>query len=228
MSALGAFATEAGALASHARVPLPFTLQALPTNASAHEAKAESEARPLLPRVSLGDELATRECLQRYGNLVWSLARKYAASRAEDATQEVFLELWKHADRFDPARGSEVTFVAMLARRRLVDARRAELRIRKRHAANEVEVLHVSEVVEANLEWTPDARIAVDVLRELPLIQQQAITLSVVDQASHGEIAESLNLPLGSVKSYIRRGLDAIRTRVEARRTPLSPAKETL
>ncbi|MEO1237988.1 MAG: sigma-70 family RNA polymerase sigma factor, partial [Planctomycetota bacterium] len=69
-------------------------------------------------------------CLDRYSGLVWSLARRTlgAGPEAEDAVQEVFVELWRKADRFDPAKGKEATFIAVLTRRRLID------RLRRRRA----------------------------------------------------------------------------------------------
>ena len=81
---------------------------------------------PLLHRVAAGEALAVRECLARYGGLVWSLARRYSPSpaEAEDAAQEIFLDLWRSAARFDPRQASETTYVALIARRRLVDRQR--------------------------------------------------------------------------------------------------------
>ena len=70
----------------------------------------------LLPRVAQGDRAALNECIQRYGSLVWSLARRASpsASDAEDAVQEIFVEVWKSASRFDPRIAGESTFVAMI------------------------------------------------------------------------------------------------------------------
>ncbi len=84
----------------------------------------------LLPRIAAGDPDAVQACIRRYGGLVWSLALRMSRSRedAEDAVQEIFISLWKSADRFDPSRATEVTFIAMVARRRLIDRRRAAQR----------------------------------------------------------------------------------------------------
>ena len=73
--------------------------------------------------MAAGDPLAVQECLDAYGGLVWSLARRMFQSRddAEDAVQEIFVDIWRNADRFDPAQASETTFIAMIARRRLID-----------------------------------------------------------------------------------------------------------
>jgi len=71
-----------------------------------------------------------RACLDSFGPLVWSLARKYTPTQAdaEDAVQDIFLDLWRSASRYDPERSSEPAFVAMIARRRLVDLRRRRAR----------------------------------------------------------------------------------------------------
>ena len=81
----------------------------------------------ILQRVAAGDMAAMQECIDRYGGLVWSLARRLSLSpaEAEDGVQEAFIELWKHAERFDPEVASETTFVSMIARRRLIDRRRS-------------------------------------------------------------------------------------------------------
>ena len=78
---------------------------------------------PILARIAAGDSAAVEECMVEYGGLVWSLARRLSPSNAdaEDAVQEIFVELWKNASRFDSAKASEKTFIAMIAKRRLID-----------------------------------------------------------------------------------------------------------
>ena len=85
---------------------------------------------PLLPRIANGETAAIDECLDRYGGLVWSLARRLSPSPsdAEDAVQEIFVDIWRNASRFREDVASEVTFVAMLARRRLVSRMRRSQR----------------------------------------------------------------------------------------------------
>ncbi len=84
----------------------------------------------VLQRIASGDPAAVRECIDQYGPLVWSLARRLSrtASDAEDATQEIFLDIWRSAGRFDASQGSDKVFIAMIARRRLID------RLRKKSA----------------------------------------------------------------------------------------------
>src|SRR5580698_11098039 len=77
----------------------------------------------MLQRIASGDSAAVRECIDEYGPLVWSIARRLSRtpSDAEDATQEIFLDIWRSAGRFDESQGSDKVFIAMIARRRLID-----------------------------------------------------------------------------------------------------------
>ncbi|MCB1037310.1 MAG: sigma-70 family RNA polymerase sigma factor, partial [Acidobacteria bacterium] len=85
----------------------------------------ETDKSPLLPAIAAGDGRAVQELLDRYKGLIWWLARQLVPGpEAEDAVQEVFVELWTHADRYDPSQSSESAFVAMVARRRFIDRRR--------------------------------------------------------------------------------------------------------
>jgi RNA polymerase sigma factor (sigma-70 family) len=166
---------------------------------------------PLLPRIANGDERAVRECVQRYGALVWSLARRWSSDAldAEDAVQEVFIDLWRTASRFDIARASEAGWVAMIARRRLID------RARRRQRTPEVEAFPTDFDVADEGAESPDEEIdresraerARAVLRSLPPAQRQLLELSLLDGKTHDEIARETSLPLGTVKSHIRRGL---------------------
>ncbi|HTK36951.1 MAG TPA: sigma-70 family RNA polymerase sigma factor, partial [Pyrinomonadaceae bacterium] len=80
-------------------------------------------AQAILQRIAAGDRTAVQDCLDTYGGLVWSIARKMLRSNedTEDAVQEIFVDIWKNAERYDDAQSSETTFIAMIARRRLID-----------------------------------------------------------------------------------------------------------
>ena len=72
----------------------------------------------MLQRIASGDSAAVRECIDQYGPLVWSIARRLSRtpSDAEDATQEIFLDIWRSAGRYDASQGSDKVFIAMIAR----------------------------------------------------------------------------------------------------------------
>ena len=165
-------------------------------------------AEAILQRIADGDQNAVQECLNSYGGLVWSLARRMLRSQedAEDAVQEIFLDIWKNAARFDPAQASETTFVAMIARRRLID----KLRLTQRRiSADSLEDI-LSEPAGGSakdLQMQVEGREAFRVLNELRPEQRQVLQLSIIHGLSHQEIADATGMPLGTVKTHARRGL---------------------
>jgi len=176
-----------------------------------------AEAQDLLPKVAAGEEPAVNLCVQRYGPLVWSLAKRYCRDHhwAEDAVQDVFIELWKVADRYDPEVAQEKTFVAMIARRRLIDS------LRRRGHAKPLVALPESDAAAAAqdnpadpVETAEEAALARRALAELPEDQRQAIRLSLEAGHTHAQISETLDVPLGTVKTRIRRGLIAVREKL--------------
>ena len=179
------------------------------------------DPEPLLQRVAAGDERSVQECVDRYGGLVWSLARRFTrdAGDAEDAVQEIFIELWSHAKRFDPAKAGEPTFVAMIARRRLIDRLRKQGRRLQPDPLGEIEPAQASPDLAA-AETRDEVRRVQQELDQLRPEQKGILRLSIYDGLSHPEIARRLDLPLGTVKTHIRRGLIQLRERLGA-----SPAK---
>jgi len=165
-------------------------------------------APALLARVAAGDATAVREVIATYGNLVWSLARRFDAANAEDAVQEIFVDLWKSAARFDPAVAAEVTFVAMIARRRLIDRKRSQ---RRRPTAEQVEELPAVADGTSGADVTADAARAARALDQLRPEQRQVLVLSTCHGLSHGEIASQTGMPLGTLKAHARRGLLSMR-----------------
>ncbi len=167
----------------------------------------------ILGRIALGDKSAVDACLDQYSGLVWSLARRACASisDAEDAVQDIFVELWQKADRYDPSKSSEVTFIATLARRRLIDRYRRD---RKAVETVNIESHNVDvaqpEPLEA-AELADEAAKAARCLSKLPEQQKQVVTMSIHAGHSHSKIAELLSMPIGTVKSYARRSLLQLR-----------------
>jgi RNA polymerase sigma factor (sigma-70 family) len=165
-------------------------------------------APSLLARVASGDGAAVRECIAQYGGLVWSIARRFELADAEDAVQEIFLDLWKSAARFDPNVASEATFIAMIARRRLIDRRRTR---RRRPATEQLPEIPAMASDAMQPDATTEARKAAAALDQLRPEQRQVIVLSTCHGMSHGEISAQTGMPLGTVKAHARRGLMMIR-----------------
>ena len=171
----------------------------------------------LLPRISNGDETAVADCLNRYGGLVWSLARRMCPDHqtAEDAVQDIFLQVWKSADRFDESIASETTFIAMIARRRLIDMSRKKSWKQARAAGGDSNPFEdvTSAVVRAEdkMELRDEAAKAGELLKQLPGDQQHVLKLSIYEGLSHSSISEATGLSLGTVKTHIRRGLIKLR-----------------
>jgi RNA polymerase sigma-70 factor (ECF subfamily) len=159
----------------------------------------------VLSRLAAGDEGAARECIRRYGPLVGSMARRLCPNEHDDAVQDAFLEIWKSAGRYDPRTAPEHVFVMTVARHRLVDRRRSAARRGPPLVGDDrAPDMGASPEVLADLAKCKDA---VSALEEP---QRRAVLLSC-EGLTHEEIAETTNLPLGTVKSHVRRGLIAIR-----------------
>jgi RNA polymerase sigma-70 factor (ECF subfamily) len=179
----------------------------------------------VLERVADGDAGAVNECIDRFGGLVWSLARKLCPDRseAEDVVQEIFVSVWKSAGRYDPTMGSEATFIATIARRRLID--RARRRKRSLGAASLDESYAIASEAPglgaagggssanggAGGATSEDAAKAERALRSLSGDQQRVLRMSIMHGLSHEQIARATDMPLGTVKTHIRRGLIRVR-----------------
>jgi RNA polymerase sigma factor (sigma-70 family) len=167
----------------------------------------------VLRRIADGDSSAVRECIERYGALVWSLSRRLSrtAADAEDATQEIFLHIWRSAHRFDESKGSEKVFIAMIARRRLID--------RLRKTAAEPAVEYSGDLFESiagadpgtACETASEAEQAAHALAELKPEERQVLELGLLQGLTQSEISHRMALPLGTVKSHMRRGLIRVR-----------------
>ncbi len=172
----------------------------------------------LLRRVAGGDGEAVEECLDRYGGLVWTLARRFTEDPAEadDAVQEIFIDLWKSAARYDESVSSEATFISMIARRRLIDRRRKIGRqpdiqpLPEKLVSKEPSGSSVAEIQD-------DAAKAKRAMEKLRPEQRQVLQLSVVEGMTHQQIASHTSMPLGTVKTHARRGLMRIRELLEVR-----------
>ena len=167
----------------------------------------------ILDKVAAAHPGAVERCLTRYGPLVWSLARRWSPmlEDAEDAAQEIFTDLWRAAPRFDPRREpSEATFVAMIARRRLIDHHRKRAR-----QPNTTDLEHSLMMPAAfqpdQLELGEEAGRVRVLLEQLRPEERQVLEFTFFHGLSQSEISQRIQLPLGTVKTHARRGLIRLR-----------------
>lgn len=166
----------------------------------------------LMNRIARGEEAAVAEVMEQYGSLVWAIARRLTRnpSDAEDAVQEIFTDIWRSAHRFDPTAGSEKVFITTIARRRLID--------RMRRLSNRVQTESTDVLDELGFH-TPDtaaeisleAERAAKVVAQLRPEQRKVIELGLLHGLSHSDIARVTGMPLGTVKTFMRRGLIQVR-----------------
>ena len=88
----------------------------------AFQTNQKTASPTMLQKVAKADKIAVKNCIDTYGGLIWALAKKFTATgaEAEEAVCEIFLDIWRYAERFDPAKLDEVGFVILLSRRHLI------------------------------------------------------------------------------------------------------------
>lgn len=176
------------------------------------QSNQSADSAAILQRIAQGDKSAVQDCLNTYGRVVWDLAQKFTNRRedAEDLVQEVFVDIWKNAARFDATKSPEWVFVKMIARRRIIDFLRKSYR--RPQTVNFEEALEG----QANDDYRKlnahlDIKSVIGVLNRLKAQEYKLIQLSIYGGMSHSEIAKMVGLPVGTVKSHIRRGLKKIK-----------------
>jgi RNA polymerase sigma-70 factor, ECF subfamily len=198
-------------------------LDALASSACLPGARGVDGSLSLLGRIASGEPAAVQECIARYGGLVWSLARRFTrcASDAEDATQEIFLELWRHAARFDETLGSEINFVSTLARRRLIDRLR-KTSLEPNFDRSDAAMDSLVSLQEADAaDHAIDRERALIAMSQLRPVCRRVLELAFLHDLTQPEIAQRLTLPLGTVKSHMRRGLLQLRASLQRKALPL-------
>ena len=161
----------------------------------------------ILQHIANGDRNAVEDCLNKYGGLVWSIARKMLrnSDEAEDIVQEIFVDIWKNAARFDESKASETTFIAMIARRRIIDKIRQSNRRISAESLDEI-LAEPFTRSDKTMQTGLEAQQAAEAMQNLKPEQQQVLKLSIVQGMSHQEIADATGMPLGTVKTHAASG----------------------
>ncbi len=172
---------------------------------------ASADTAALLHRIGGGDRAAFRALYDRWGARLHGIAFRITrqGSLAADATHDAFVQVWRDAHRFDPARGSAEAFLVSLVRYRAIDI----VRRRAREVPGVMAEDRADEAPGALAELVGSAESAA-LRRCLGLLEaerRRLMVMAFVDGLSHSELAERLRMPLGTVKSWIRRSLLALR-----------------
>lgn len=177
-------------------------------------AALDTTPEELLTRTAQGDGAAFEALYDAVSPMVYGVARRIVVDPelASDVAQEVFVELWQHAARYDRTRGSALPWIATIAHRRAVDRVRSANASRNRDLREGIRDYQEShDDVEDLAIVHADAQRARQALETLPDAQRQAISLAYYEGLTQHEVAERLGVPLGTVKTRIRDGLKRLR-----------------
>jgi len=159
---------------------------------------------------------ALAEAYEAHGSLVFSFCRRRLdAESARDVTQEVFVSAWRSHHRFDPEKGSLRGWLMSIAKNRVVDLYRRRSRRPQTVSAFDGEPPPDLAQAEVTIGRIADRMVLAEALTELPDRARKAVELSFYDQLTHEEIATRTGVPLGTVKSDIRRSLLKLRRNLE-------------
>jgi RNA polymerase sigma-70 factor (ECF subfamily) len=161
-----------------------------------------------------GDEWALREAYARWSPLVFRLALRSLGDRtdAEDVTQQVYISAWRTRSGFDASRSTLSAWIVGITRHRIADAHEARSRGRRLEEALVAEASAAPDRIDDDL---AERVMVAEELERLEPVPRQVMQLAFYDELSHSQIAERLGLPVGTVKSHVRRSLTRLRKRWE-------------
>lgn len=176
----------------------------------------------LLSRVALGDRNAFRSLYDATSPSLFGVAVRILnrRDRAEDVIQDAFVSVWQRAATYSAAASQPMTWLTAIVRNRALDVLRSE-------SLRATETLHDEETGETHeppderpdplglLEQATEALAIRDCMNEIQSTQRQCLALAYYHGLSHAEVAERLSAPIGSVKAWIRRGLDRLKRCLE-------------
>lgn len=166
-------------------------------------------------RFHAGDDAALEDAYRRWSPLVYTVARRSVGNEADaaDVTQSVFVSAWRGRAGYDPAKGSLPAWLLTITKRRIAD--HWEDRSREARRVDAATPSDSDLITAPASEAVVDRVLLADELERLGEPQRRIMELAFFQDLTHGQIASVLDLPLGTVKSHIRRSLERLRTRLE-------------
>ena len=173
----------------------------------------------LLARIANGDQVAFGVLYDEISPRVFGLIRRLLVDHAqsEEVAQEVFLEIWQNASRYDPTKGGASTWILTMAHRRAVDRVRSSQSGRDRDVKIGIrDYVSAYDTVAETVETTIEHERVKEAMTQLTELQRQAVTLAYFGGYSHSEVATMLSVPIGTVKTRLRDGMIRLRDELGA------------
>lgn len=198
---------------SYARRPAAAPSVRLPIERS-HRDMTDHIDADLAERFRAGDERALAEAYARWSAIVFSLSRRALGidADAEDVTQQVFISAWRGRATLDVTKGTLGAWLIGITRRRIADALEARTRVRR---IEESWAASIGPDERSELLEVTERLMIADELDRLEPVPRRVMALAFYGDLTHSEIADTTGIPLGTVKSHIRRSLGRLRTRLE-------------
>lgn len=221
---LNAFAASAAPLPGHRGSPriggMPSSTQSQPLEVTTREASPRTDEQVhlqyLIARMAQGEQEALATLYDQTIGRVYGFANRLVnnSGAAEEIASDVYLQAWRDAGKYDPLRSKVLTWLLMICRSRALDRLRARETAEVLHEAPETlaeDVPSPGGSPQDLLEAVQSGNALHQALHGLPPVQRQLLSLAFFRGLSHQEIADQTRLPLGTVKSHIRRAVDALR-----------------
>lgn len=172
----------------------------------------------LIPRIAGGDRAALRQLYQATSAKLFAVCLRILSNRdeSEDVLQEVYLTIWRRADRFEAGRASVMTWISTIARNRAIDRLRARGPLAVAAQIDDMEIADKTPGAESILEVAQSVEALNDCLSQLDDRTQSVIRTAFFEGVTYEALALRLDTPLGTIKSWIRRGLLKLRGCLES------------
>jgi len=168
----------------------------------------------LLARTALGDQLAFSKLYEQTSSLLYAIALKILkkAEYSEEALQEAYVKIWHNASEYNSEKGAVLTWMGSIVRYRCLDMLRKIKPVESIHEYEEYMILEDAEPgpLEQALRQG-DAQALMDCIEELKEKQRRSVLMAFYEGLTHDQLSRCLSVPLGTVKSWIRRSLEKIK-----------------